>query len=65
MPSSLSSYDVMNNELGFKTVPASSMVFTVTAADVTQGAFLPDADCKLRICHTFTVRAATRWNIQF
>ena len=47
----------MGNELGFKTMPASSMVFTLTAADVTQGAFLPDADCKLRISHSFTVCA--------
>jgi hypothetical protein len=45
----------MGNELGFKTMPASAMMFTATPADVTQGSFMPDVDCKLRICHAFTV----------
>jgi hypothetical protein len=45
----------VGNELGFKTVEPSALVFTVASADVANGSCLPDSDCKLRICHSFTV----------
>jgi hypothetical protein len=48
-------YDLVGNELGFKTVEPSALVFTVASADVANGGCLPDSDCKLRICHSFTV----------
>jgi hypothetical protein len=46
-------FDDQGRNLGFKTIEYKSMIFTVTAADVTNSNFVPDSNVSLRLEHPY------------